>query len=497
MSGHVYLVGAGCGPMDLITLRGLRLLQGCDVVVYDDLIDPELLSTVPLQAEQLYVGKRRGRRSTPQEEISQLLVEKAREGKQVVRLKGGDPFVFGRGGEECLALQEAGVPFEVVPGVSSAIAIPALAGIPVTHRGVSQGVHIVTAHTADTRDDLPANLPQLARLGGTLVFLMGLHQLPRLAERLMEEGLPENTPAAVVSGGNAPHPVTVRAPLFRLAQEAQAAGVCPPAVIVVGETAGMDLSNGQPGPLGEVKVGLVGTSAIQNKLRPALEKEGAQVFSACSLRVEELPFRFDLSQLCREESAWVVLTSQNGVRFFFRRLAEQGIDLRRLHRCRFAVIGPATAAALREHGIQAGLCPPVHTSEDLAQALLKVGTPGDTVYLFRSAQSSRILNEVLAENYTLQDIPLYDLILDRKQEPLPPDVQYLAFSSAGGVENFLKIHGSIPANVVCVCIGEVTARALARRYEKSFLISPEISAEGIVAAILKHREDSNTKERWG
>ena len=488
MSGHVYLVGAGCGPMDLITLRGLRLLQSCDVVVYDDLIDPELLSAIPPQAEQLYVGKRRGRHSAHQEEISRLLVKKARAGKQVVRLKGGDPFVFGRGGEECLALQEAGVPFEVVPGISSAIAIPALAGIPVTHRGVSQGVHIVTAHTADTGDGLPANLSQLAQLGGTLVFLMGLHQLPELAERLIVGGLPENTPAAVVSGGNAPHPVTVRAPLSRLAQAAQAAGVCPPVVIIVGGTAGMDLSSGQPGQLDGVKVGLIGTSAIQNKLRPALEKEGAQVFSACSLRVEELPFKFDLSQLCGEESAWAVLTSQNGVRIFFRRLAEQGIDLRRLHRCRFAVIGPATAAALGERGIQAGLCPPVHTSEGLAQALLEAVTPGERVYMFRSARGSQVLNKVLAENYTLQDIPLYDLILDRKQDALPPDVQYLAFSSAEGVEGFLKIHGSIPANAVCVCIGEVTARALARRYEKSYLISSEISAEGIAAAILKHRE---------
>ena len=486
MSGRVYLVGAGCGPMDLITLRGLRLLQGCDVVVYDDLIDPGLLSAAPSQAERLYVGKRRGRHSASQEEISKLLVQKAREGKQVVRLKGGDPFVFGRGGEECLALQEAGISFEVVPGVSSAIAVPALAGIPATHRGVSQGVHIVTAHTADAGDGLPANLSRLVRLEGTLVFLMGLRQLPKLAERLMEEGLPEDTPSAVVSGGGAARPAAVRAPLSRLARAAQAAGVSPPAVIVVGGTAGMDLSSGQPGPLEGVKVGLTGTSAIQNKLRAALEREGARVFSACALRTEELPFEFDLSRLCREESAWVVLTSQNGARVFFRRLAERGIDLRSLHRCRFTVIGPATAAVLREHGIQADLCPPVHTSEGLARALLEAGAPGETAYLFRSAQGSRILNEVLAENYTLRDVPLYDLVPERTQEPLPRDIQYLAFSSAGGVEHFLKIHGSIPAGAVCVCIGEVTARALARRYKRPFLTAPEISAEGIVAAILNH-----------
>ena len=484
--GHVYLVGAGCGPMDLITLRGLRLLQRCDTVVYDDLIDPELLSAAPFDAERIYVGKRRGKHSASQEEISRLLVEKAREGKQVVRLKGGDPFVFGRGGEECLALQREQISFEVVPGISSAIAVPAMAGIPVTHRGVSQGVHIVTAHTADAGDGLPPDLPRLAQLGGTLVFLMGLRQLPKLTARLMEEGLPGDAPAAVVSGGNAPCPATVRAPLSKLAQSVQSVDVQPPAVIVVSGTAGMDLTNRAKRPLEGVRIGLTGTRAIQDKLRPALEAEGARVFSACTLVPEELPFTFDFSLLCREDAPWVVLTSGNGVRIFLRRLTEHKIDLRRLHRCRFAVIGRATAAVLNEYGIQADLCPDVYTSTGLAQALLETGSPGQAVYLFRCAQSSRILIEMLSKKYTVQDIPLYRLELERAG-PLPPDVRYLAFSSAGGVERFLECHKTIPEGAVCVCIGEVTAQALARRYEKPFLTSSDISAQGIVTAILRHR----------
>lgn len=486
--GHVYLVGAGCGPMDLITIRGLRLLQRCDTVIYDDLIDPELLSAAPFDAERIYVGKRQGQHSASQEEISRLLVEKAREGKRVVRLKGGDPFVFGRGGEECLTLQREGIPFEVVPGISSAIAIPALAGIPVTHRGISQGVHIVTAHTADTGDGLPPDLPQLARLGGTLVFLMGLRQLPRLAARLMEEGLPGDTPAAVLSGGNAPCPATVRAPLSELAEAAQTLGIQPPAVIVVGGTAGMDLSSGSKKSLEGIRIGLTGTRAIQDKLRPALEAEGARVFSACTLVPEELPITFDFSLLGQEDAPWVVLTSGNGVRIFFRRLVERGIDLRRFHRCRFAVIGRATAAALNEHGIQAGLCPDTHTGEGLAQALLDAGSPGETVYLFRSAQGSRLLSTMLSKKYVVQDISLYTLELERMPDPLPPEVRYLAFSSAGGVEHFLKCHKTVPEGAVCVCIGEVTAKALARQYEKTFLTASDISAQGIVTAILRHRK---------
>ncbi len=239
--GTVYLVGAGCGQADLITVRGLELLKSCGVVVYDDLIDPVLLDAVPAHAQRLYMGKRQERHSASQDEICALLVEKAREGRAVVRLKGGDPFVFGRGGEEILALQAAGIPFEVVPGVTSAIAIPALAGVPVTHRGLSQSVHIVTAHTADTKDGLPSYFDRLASLPGTLVFLMGLSRLEQIAQRLMAAGKAPDTPAAVLSGGNAPCPASLRGTLADIAAKAHAAKIRPPAVIVVGGTAALEL----------------------------------------------------------------------------------------------------------------------------------------------------------------------------------------------------------------------------------------------------------------
>ena len=238
--GQVFLVGAGCGEADLITLRGLALLQSCDVVVYDDLIAEELLDAAPESAQRIYMGKRNGCHSAAQEAICALLIEKAREGKTVVRLKGGDPCVFGRGGEEALALRDAGISYRIVPGISSAIAIPEEAGIPVTHRGVSRSIHIITAHTADTPDGLPEDLEALARLSGTLVFLMGLRRLDRLARRLTEGGMASDTPVAVVSGGCAPSPCAVRGTLADIAKKA--AHVQPPAVIVVGDVAGMDIS---------------------------------------------------------------------------------------------------------------------------------------------------------------------------------------------------------------------------------------------------------------
>ena len=238
--GRVYLVGAGCGSADLITVRGLDLLKTCDAVVYDELLDPALLEA-SFQAEKYPMGKRKGRHSAHQEEINMLLISLAQEGMTVVRLKGGDPFVFGRGGEEALALQQAGVPFEIVPGVSSAIAIPTLAGIPVTHRGMSQGVHIVTAHTAAS-NLLPDYFHSLAHLPGTLVVLMGLSRLEEIADCVISAGKDPTVPVAVLSGGNAPHPTAVRGTLADIASRTREAGVQPPAVIVIGPTAGPEFN---------------------------------------------------------------------------------------------------------------------------------------------------------------------------------------------------------------------------------------------------------------
>ena len=244
MKGIVYLVGGGCGGADLITVRGRRCLERADAVLYDDLVDEDLLVLAPAGAELVFVGKRRGRHSMPQEEINALLVSKAAAGKVVCRLKGGDPFVFGRGGEELAAVRAAGVGCLVVPGVSSAVAVPGGAGIPVTHRGVSRSFHVVTARAADTPDGLPEDLEELARLPGTLVLLMGLSQLERIAGRLLGAGLPRWTPAAVISGKNAPR--AVRGTLGDIAERTREAGVETPAVIVVGGTAGLDLGAQAP-----------------------------------------------------------------------------------------------------------------------------------------------------------------------------------------------------------------------------------------------------------
>lgn len=477
--GCVYLVGAGCGRADLLTLRGKARLERCDAVVYDDLIDPAILDFAPPTAERIYMGKRAGSHSAAQTEISAKLVELAAQGNVVVRLKGGDPFLFGRGGEEILALKEAGISFEEVPGIPSAIAIPAAAGIPVTHRGLSRSLHIITGHTADTPDGLPLHLEELARCEGTLVFLMGLGKLPLIVRRLMECGRNPATPAAVLSGGNSPNPATVRGTLADIAE--QAAHVRPPAVIVVGDVAGLDLTSTLPAPLAGVRVGLVGTRAVTDKLAAGLGNLGAETVCVCRLVPVELPLDFDWARLSSPASKWVVLTSVNGVEIFFRKLRTAGVDLRQLHACRFAVIGEATQTALAAHGITADLCPEHFTSMALAEALTKTANPEDEIFLFRCARGAAIL----AHLPRAVDLHTYDLVRDDRLPTADLDrLDYLTLCSAGGVKEFFARYGTCPSHVRCVCIGEATAREWAKHSGQMARIAKNISTESIIQLIL-------------
>lgn len=483
-TGYVYLIGAGCGRWDLITLRGLRLLQSCDVVVYDDLIDPALLSAVPAQAEKLYMGKRQGKHSVPQKEISQTLVRLAQAGKRVARLKGGDPFVFGRGGEEMLALKEAGVPCEEVPGIPSPVAIPAEAGIPVTHRGLSRSFHVITAHTA--ADGLPQDLSKLAALSGTLVFLMGLSRMEALARGLMEAGKDPSTPAAVISGGCAPKPMAVRSTLSNIAQKATQAGVEPPAVILVGEVAALDLTSPLSRPLEGLAVGLTGTGAIQDKLRPLLEQQGALVHTVMKSQVEPRTPFFDPQRLCDGARRWLVFTSANGVEEFFRRVCRKRLDLRRFASCSFAVIGPATGRALEAHGFFPDLCPAEHTSAGLADALCKALSPGTECVLLRSELGAEILPRLLREHgMSVQEIPLYTVETTASEEALP-SLSYLFFGSAQGVDAYFSRFSVLPEGTVPVCIGPVTAQRLKTWTGMPFLTASTPSVSAMVDAVCRH-----------
>ena len=481
--GSVALVGAGCGTADLITLRGLRLLQQCQAVVYDDLIDPALLESAPESALRLYMGKRSGSHAASQEQINQKLIELARSGLRVVRLKGGDPYLFGRGGEEMLALRAAGISCQEVPGIPSPMGIAAEAGIPLTHRGVSRGVHIVTAHTADTPDGLPEDFDVLAGLSGTLVFLMGLERLPVIAARLAAAGKDKNTPGAVISGGNAPNPVRVRAPLFQLEQAARSAGASSPAIILVGDVAAMDLS-APAGPLAGKRIGVTGTREVAEKQLSAFRELGAEALWVLRLHVKELPMESDWQDV-GERPGWIVLTSANGVRIFLERMKREGRDMTLLEKWKFAVIGAATGRMLARYGMQADLCPRSFTSQALAAELAARAEPGERVILLRSAMASSKLPKALRrDGFAVEEYSIYDVEREVCGDTLSV-LDYLTFSSAGGVNLFLEQYGAIPRKTRCVCIGGVTADALSQYTEQPFLISREISAESVVEAVLR------------
>lgn len=481
-TGCVYLVGAGCGEADLITVRGLRLLRRCDAVVYDELIDPALPDEAPAAAQRICMGKRGGRPSASQEEINAALISLAKAGKTVVRLKGGDPFLFGRGGEELTALREAGIPCGEVPGIPSAIGIPAEAGIPVTHRGVSREVHIVTAHTAGS--SMPERLDALSRLDGTLVFLMGLGSLRAIADGLIFYGKPPRTPAAVISGGSSPHPATVRGTLEDIA--VLAAHVRPPAVIVVGEVAAMELSVSPRLPLSGVSVAVTGTGIMRSRLRGELEPLGARVVTAAASEAVPLDARPDWEKLGDGRVHWLVFTGANGVEQFFRLLRRDGRDIRALCACRFAAIGGATREALAERGVKADLCPDTFTSAALGEALRAAVRPGEDAVLLRSARGTAALPDALAaDGIPFEDIPIYT-VSPIPGGDAPTAADYLVFASAGGVAQYFDLFGSAPPDAVCVCIGPVTAEALRGRLDRPFLTAREISAAGVADAILRH-----------
>jgi uroporphyrinogen III methyltransferase/synthase len=478
----VYLVGAGPGDPGLATRRAAELLAGAGVVVYDRLAAPALLDLAPPDATRISVGKAPGRAEATQDEINALLVEHGRAGRTVVRLKGGDPFVFGRGGEEAEALAAAGVPFEVVPGVTSAVAAPAYAGIPVTHRGVASHVTIVTGHEDPTKDRGEVDWEQLARVGGTLVVLMGAGRIESIAARLLAGGLAPDTPVAAVTRGTLPEQRTRRATLGTVA----AALPEPPAAIVIGPAAGLDLAWFERRPLFGRTVVVTRARAQASELRATLEGLGARVVELPAIVVEPVPGA--VPELV--DFGWLVLTSANGVAALFDRLAAAGRDARALAGPRIAAIGPGTAAALAARGVLADLVPERFVAEGLLQAFPEPARPGERVLVARAEAARDVLPEGLAaRGYAVDVLALY------RTQPAPPDPDTLAavragrvdavtFTSSSTVTNFCDAVGPLDPQPLVVSIGPVTSETARRRGLRVDAEAAEHTIDGLVAALL-------------
>ena len=472
MSGFVYIIGAGCGSADLITVRGLNALKRCDTVIYDALIDMELLTFAPENAELICVGKRSGKHSAKQEEISALLIEKALSGRTVARLKGGDPFVFGRGGEEIPELQKHDIPFSVIPGISSCIAVPELAGIPVTHRNVSRAFHVITAHTADDKRDFA----QYAELDGTLVFLMGLAALPEIANGLIQGGMSPEAPAAVISEGGTPRQYAVRGTLADIAEKAS--GMTAPAVITVGETAAYDFScSPQPGALSGVSVTVTGTEKFTAKLAALLEADGAYVRRYCHLKI-----------VCKQEIPpldgydCIAFTSSYGAEIFIEHCKEQRIDLRTLAGVKIAAVGSGTAGTLADSGLIPDIVPDKFTVADLADAIAD-STPRKVLTLRAALGSDELPERLKKRGTSFDDVKIYDTV---RRENLPAgyiDTDYIVFGSSSGVSSFFGSGSALSAHTKIVCIGTQTGET-ARKYTANRILTADPhTAQGAAAAI--------------
>lgn len=461
-NGFVYLVGAGPGDVELITKKGYDLIEKCEVLIYDRLISTELINHANNDCEKIYVGKVVGNHAIKQEEINEIIVKKALENKFVVRLKGGDPFVFGRGGEEILELEKNKIPYKVVPGVTSAISGLAYAGIPITHRGVSRGFHVITGHSNDENSTIPNNLDILAKLGETLVFLMGFSNLKEIVNGLLDNGKDKNTPVAIICNATTDYQMDVRGTLETIVDLSEKSKLKAPALIVVGGVSSIDFRT-KDNILSGINVGITGTKDLLKKQRNQLEYLGANVYELCNFDVmymEDEDFINAINTIYKYQ--WIIFTSANSVKATFRKIAELDIDLRNLYCVKFAVVGSGTAEILKNYGFKADFIPTHYSSKCLANELSKKLTENDLVFIPRAKKCSKDLKEIFTKNkINFDEKIVYDITLSEKNIIDLSKLDIITFGCSTAVKEFLTgnpINDII--NCKMVCIGEQTKKEL-------------------------------------
>jgi uroporphyrinogen III methyltransferase/synthase len=503
VTGKVYLVGAGPGDPGLITVTGLERIRAADVIVYDRLVSPRLLEHARTDAELVYVGKTPDSGQThDQASINQALIDKAREGRTVVRLKGGDPFVFGRGAEEAEALREAGIPFEVVPGVTSAVAVPAYAGIPVTHRGIASSFAVITGHEEPGKPESAIDWPNLAKAVDTLVFLMGVRNLPDIVAQLTANGRSADTPVAVVQWGTTPEQRTVTGTLADIAERVAEAGLTPPAITIVGEVVRLreTIAWFENRPLFGKRVLVTRTRRQASALSRLLADEGAIPIELPSIEIEPIEDRerVDAAMAAMRDYAWVGFTSANAVELFFEHLGERGLDARAFAGARIFAIGPATATVLAEHGLRADVVPGEYVAEAVVEAMTPHIRPGDRVLLPRAeAARAELVTGLEALGATIDEVPIYRAAVPTDASPeVLADIRagridIATFTSSSTVRNLVAMLGEADAltgegRPLIACIGPITAETARELGLKVDVTASEYTIEGLVAALRDH-----------
>ncbi len=495
--GKVYLLGAGPGDPDLISVKGIKCLAQADIIIYDQLINKQLLDLASRDTERIYVGKTTGNHTKEQAEINRLLVEKAKKGKTVVRLKGGDPFVLGRGGEEAEALAKNCVPFEVVPGISSAISVPAYSGVPVTHRGLASSFAVITGHEDPKKNRSSIDWEKLATGVDTLVFLMGMRNLPRIVDQLLEYGRPASTPIAVIKDGTTPNQKTIVGQLTDIVVKVKEHQLDPPAIIVIGKVVRLreKLRWFDNRPLFGKRILVTRARHQASALSKLLLERGAQPVELPFIDIKNIASSSELDQaisnLARYQ--WIVFTSVNGVEAFFQRLYALNLDTRTLSALKIGSIGAATAKALAINGIIPDYTPKVYTSQGFLIGLRTRDVAGQRFLVPRADIADRELTDGISqlgaevhEVTSYMTVPAVDAISKAKQMLLSHEIDVITFTSSSTVSNLvasLREEQLAIDTVSIACIGPKTADTAVRSGLRVDVVATEHTVPGLVTAI--------------
>lgn len=505
LKGMVYLVGAGPGDPDLITVKGRECIAKADVIFYDRLINPQLLSLARPPAQLVYVGKGPAGHAMSQAEINSLLVELAGKGKVVVRLKGGDPFIFGRGAEEAEALVENGVSFEVVPGVTSAVAAPAYAGIPLTHRSFASAVTIVTGNEDPQKENSQIIWEKIVNGAGTVVFLMGMGNLKALLQKFVEHGHDPKKPVALIRWGTWAEQEVLTGTLADIAGRAAEENFTNPAVIVVGEVVSLKdkLQWIKKKPLSGKRVLVTRSSEQAGSLSRALIDLGGEVLEFPTIKIIEPKHYNFLDRALEkiEQYNWLIFTSQNSVKFFLHRLIQHGKDIRDLKGISLGAIGPKTKEALQEHGLKVTFIPSRYRAEEIVDGLRGKIKAGDRILLPRADIARKFLKEALSEiGAEVEEVVAYRTVpakgdcIHIKRLLRRGGIQLVTFTSSSTVRNFVELldEPQLPQlleNVSIACIGPVTEKTAREMGLKVNIVADEYTTEGLVKAILENYEE--------
>lgn len=500
-TGKVWLVGAGPGDIGLFTKKGMEVLQNAEVVVYDSLVGQGVLSMIPKDAITINVGKRAGNHTLPQEEINQVLLEQAQKGYRVVRLKGGDPFLFGRGGEELVLLKEHQIPYEIVPGVTSPLAVPAYNGIPVTHRDFCSSLHIITGHKkAGMAYDI--DFEALVRTKGTLVFLMGVTALEDICNCLMKAGMDADMPAAILQQGTTAGQKRIVATVGTLKAEVDRQGIETPAIIVVGKVCSLakEFAWYEELPLAGYKVLLTRPRDLISSMAQKLRAQGAEVLELPAIRTEATEDNEALRRAWKQmqQYQWLVFTSPTGVKVFFEQMKRECCDIRMLGTVKIAAIGEGTKKALRERGLFVDLMPEIYDGENLARTLAAELSGGENILIPRAEAGNPELVKILKEaGACVDDVPTYRTcyesqdVIDEAAEFEKGKIDCAVFTSASTVRGFAEaVQGLDFSKVKAACIGKQT-RAEAEKYGMQTWMAKKATMDSLVQLVIDMKNEGD------